>query len=76
MQRIVLGAIVTVLLVGVVGGYLYLHQPKSRIEIPEYQSPPELPRPIEQGWTADQRLRFHPGISRCRAGTAYALRNE
>jgi mono/diheme cytochrome c family protein len=50
--------ILIVLLVAV-GAYLYLRQPQFRIEIPDYQAPPEQLIRAEQGWTDDQRLHFH-----------------
>jgi len=58
MKRIAIGAVaIFLLLVG--GVYLYLHQPQFRVDVPEYQNPPEKLIHAEQGWTEDQRLRFH-----------------
>jgi hypothetical protein len=58
MKRIAIGLVLIVLLV--VGGiYLYLQQPQFRVDVPEYQPPPEQLVRAEQGWTDDQRLQFH-----------------
>src|SRR5215813_8607912 len=58
MRRIALATVLIVLLL--VGcAYLYLRQPQFRVEVPEYQSPPEQFSHAEQGWTDDQRLHFH-----------------
>jgi hypothetical protein len=58
MKRI---AIATVLIVLLLLGsvYLYLSRPQFRVEVPDYQSPPEQLTHAEQGWTDDQRLHFH-----------------
>jgi hypothetical protein len=58
MKWIAIGAILIVLLV-VGGAYLYLQQPQFRVDVPEYQSPPEQFVRVEQGWTDDQHLHFH-----------------
>jgi cytochrome c5 len=62
MKRIVIGAVLIVLLLGV-GAYLYwnwyLHRPEFQVNVPEYQSPPEKLLRTEQGWTDEQRLHFH-----------------
>ena len=58
MKRIAIVAVlIAVLLAG--GAYLYLHQPQFQVNIPDYQKPPEQLVRVEQGWTDDQRLRFH-----------------
>jgi len=41
------------------GAYLYLQQPQFHVDVPEYQKPPEQLIRAEQGWTDDQRVRFH-----------------
>jgi hypothetical protein len=56
MRRIAIGTVIIALLV-VGGAYLYL-QAKFRVDVPEYQAPPEKLVRVEQGWTADQRLHF------------------
>jgi hypothetical protein len=58
MKRIAIGAVIIVLL-AVGGAYLYLNKPQFRVDVPEYQSPPERFSHAEQGWTDDQRLHFH-----------------
>jgi hypothetical protein len=58
MKRIAVGiGLIVLLLVG--GAYLYLRQPQFRVDVPEYQNPPEQFSHSEQGWTDDQRLHFH-----------------
>ena len=58
MKRIAIATVLIVLLL--VGGvYLYLSQPQFRVDVPDYQSPPEQLTYAEQGWTDDQRLHFH-----------------
>jgi hypothetical protein len=58
MRKIGIGAVlVVVLLVG--GAYWFLHQPEFKVNVPEYQDPPEEVIRAEQGWTDDQRLHFH-----------------
>src|SRR5262249_43791077 len=58
MRRIALATVLIVLLL--VGcAYLYLRQPQFRVDVPEYQNPPEQFSHAEQGWTDDQRLHFH-----------------
>jgi hypothetical protein len=57
MKRVAIGMVLVVLLL-VVGAYLYL-QAKFRVDVPEYQTPPETLIRVEQGWTDDQRLHFH-----------------
>jgi hypothetical protein len=58
MKRIAIGLVlIALLLVG--GAYLYLQQSQFRVDIPEYQKPPEQFVRAEQGWTDDQRLHFH-----------------
>lgn len=57
MKRIAVGiALIVLLLLG--GAYLYL-KAKFRVDVPEYQPPPEKLVRVEQGWTDDQRLHFH-----------------
>jgi mono/diheme cytochrome c family protein len=58
MKSIAIALVVIVLLL-VGGAYLYLHQPQFRVDVPEYQTPPEQFIRAEQGWTDDQRLHFH-----------------
>ena len=58
MKRIAIGTVLIVLLL-VGGAYLYLHQSKFQVHVPEYQNPPEQLVRAEQGWTEDQRLHFH-----------------
>jgi hypothetical protein len=58
MKRIAIGLVLIILLV-VGGAYLYLQQPQFRVDVPEYQPPPEQLVRAEQGWTDDQRLHFH-----------------
>jgi hypothetical protein len=58
MKGIAIGAILIILLL-IGGAYLYLHQSKFQVYVPEYQNPPELLIRAEQGWTDDQRLHFH-----------------
>lgn len=58
MKRIAIGAVVIVLLL-VGGADLYLHRPQFQVDVPDYQKPPEHFIRMEQGWTDDQRLRFH-----------------
>ena len=58
MKRIAIATVLVVLLL--LGGvYLYLSQPQFRVDVPDYQSPPEQLTRAEQGWTDDQRLHFH-----------------
>ena len=58
MKRIGIGLILVVfLLVG--AAYLYLQQSQFRVDVPEYQTPPEQLVHAEQGWTDEQRLHFH-----------------
>ena len=58
MRRIALAPVLIVLLL--LGGiYLYLSQPQFRVDVPEYQNPPEQLVHSDQGWTDDQRLHFH-----------------
>jgi hypothetical protein len=57
MKRIAIGTVLIVLLL-VGGAYLYLRA-KFRVNVPEYQAPPEKLVRVEQGWTDDQRLHFH-----------------
>jgi mono/diheme cytochrome c family protein len=58
MKRIAISALVIILLL-VGGAYLYLHQSQFRVDVPEYEKPPEQLVRAEQGWTDDERLRFH-----------------
>ena len=58
MKRIALALVLIVLLL-IGGAYLYLSQPQFRVDVPEYQNPPEQLIHSEQGWTDDQRLHFH-----------------
>ena len=57
MKRVAIGIVLGVLFL-VAGAYLYLRD-KFRVDVPEYQTPPEKLISVEQGWTDDQRLRFH-----------------
>jgi hypothetical protein len=57
MKRIAIGTVLIVLLL-VGGAYLYLRA-EFRVDVPEYQAPPEKLVRVEQGWTDDQRLHFH-----------------
>src|SRR5229473_2892344 len=59
MKRIIIGTALVLLLAVAVGGYFFLKQPQFRVEIPEYQAPPEQFSHADQGWTDDQRLHFH-----------------
>src|SRR5216684_9322574 len=54
----VLFAILIVLLLAV-GAFLYLNSSQFKVVVPQYQKPPEQLVHVEQGWTEDQRLRFH-----------------
>jgi len=58
MKRVAIVALILIVLL-VAGAYLYLSQPKFRVEIPEYTNPPQQFSHAEQGWTEDQRLHFH-----------------
>jgi len=58
MKRVSIVAVVIVLLL-VGAAYLYLNQPQYRVNVPEYQKPPEQFSHAEQGWTDEQRLDFH-----------------
>jgi hypothetical protein len=58
MRRLAIGAVITVLLLAG-GAYLYLRQPQFRVDVPDYQNPPEQLIHSQQGWTDDERLRFH-----------------
>jgi mono/diheme cytochrome c family protein len=58
MKRIAIGAMLVVLLL-VGAAYVYLNQSEFRVDVPEYQKPPELLVHAEQGWTDGQRLQFH-----------------
>jgi len=58
MKRIAIATVLIVLLL-VVGIYHYLSQPQFRVDVPEYQNPPEQLSHADQGWTDDQRLHFH-----------------
>ena len=57
MKRVAIGIVLVVLFL-VAGTYLYLRD-KFRVDVPEYQTPPEKLISVEQGWTDDQRLHFH-----------------
>jgi mono/diheme cytochrome c family protein len=43
----------------VVGAFLLLHSSQLRVVVPDYQKPPEELVHTDQGWTEDQRFRFH-----------------
>lgn len=58
MKAKVIFAIIIVLLL-VVGSFLFLHSSQLRVVVPDYQKPPEELVHIDQGWTEDQRFRFH-----------------
>ena len=58
MKRVAIATFLIVLLL-VVGVYLYLSQPQFRVDVPAYQNPPEQLTYAEQGWTDYQRLHFH-----------------
>src|SRR5690348_18453062 len=58
MKRVAVVVLMLIVLL-VAGAYLYLSQPKFRVEIPEYTNPPQQFSHAEQGWTDDQRLHFH-----------------
>jgi hypothetical protein len=58
MKATVIFAILIVLLLAV-GAFLFLHSSRFRVEVPQYQKPPEQLLHAEQGWTDDQRFRFH-----------------
>ena len=57
MKRVATATVLVVLFL-VAGAYLYLRD-KFRVDVPEYQTPPETLISVEQGWTDDQRLHFH-----------------
>jgi len=58
MKGKIIGAILIVLLL-VVGAFLFLHSSQFQVVVPEYQKPPEQMVDAAQGWTEDQRLHFH-----------------
>jgi mono/diheme cytochrome c family protein len=58
MRRIAIVLILLALLL-VGGADLYLQQSQFRVDVPEYQAPPQQLVRAEQGWTDDQRLHFH-----------------
>ena len=58
MKGKIIGAILIVLLL-VVGAFLFLHSSQFQVMVPEYQKPPEQMVDAAQGWTEDQRLHFH-----------------
>src|SRR5712671_1948520 len=54
----VIVAILIVLLL-VVGVFLFLHSSQFQVVVPEYQKPPEQMVHAEQRWTEGQRFQFH-----------------
>jgi mono/diheme cytochrome c family protein len=55
--KVIVGILIVLLLV--VGAFLFLNSSQFRVVIPEYQTPPEQLVLVDQGWTEDQRLHFH-----------------
>ena len=56
-QLVIASVFIILLLVG--GASVYLHNPEFRVDVPEFQRPPEEFLHTEQGWTDGQRLHFH-----------------
>jgi mono/diheme cytochrome c family protein len=55
--KVIVGIVIVLLLVA--GAFLFLNSSQFKVVVPEYQQPPEQLVHAEQGWTEDQRFRFH-----------------
>ncbi len=53
----IVGVVIVLLLV--VGAFLFLNSSQFKVVVPEYQKPPEQWVHAGQGWTEDQRFQFH-----------------